>query len=314
MTESTNFRNIISVPQAKQLFGRGSCINNDLYLVDHITGKNLPQNFKEVKCIVILLCQEGGYKFDSNGKTIYASQNDVVFLTEGQDISHFQSLSDSYLGQAIFISTNALFLTENRKYNERCLLHKLRKTNKIKLSHQETRTFNNIFTLISEEITVYKDYNQLIAYIKLIKAIIQLAFNKNFLSAHNSLDCDEQKYQQFINLVEEKMHQKIPISQYCQELNVSETHLTHLVHHFTGMTPQKYIHKKLIHHICILAESTSSATMPISKLAERFHFRTTSQLCRFVKREINISVSTYRRLEPAEQLRIVRQTILDQIV
>lgn len=137
MTESANFRNVISIPQAKHYFGRGNYINDALYLVDKIKGSNLPQNFKQAKCIVILFCEKGGFKYDSKGSTIYASQNDLVFFTDGQDISHLQALSDSYLGQAIFISTNTLSCIENREYNENCLLHRIRKTNKIKLSQQE---------------------------------------------------------------------------------------------------------------------------------------------------------------------------------
>lgn len=79
MTESANFRNVISIPQAKHYFGRGNYINDALYLVDKIKGSNLPQNFKQAKCIVILFCEKGGFKYDSKGSTIYASQNDLVF-------------------------------------------------------------------------------------------------------------------------------------------------------------------------------------------------------------------------------------------
>ena len=42
MTESANFRNVISIPQAKHYFGRGNYINDALYLVDKIKGSNLP--------------------------------------------------------------------------------------------------------------------------------------------------------------------------------------------------------------------------------------------------------------------------------
>ena len=314
MTESANFRNVISIPQAKHYFGRGNYINDALYLLDKIKGSNLPQNFKQAKCIVILFCEKGGFKYDSKGSTIYASQNDLVFFTDGQDISHLQALSDSYLGQAIFISTNTLSCIENREYNENCLLHRIRKTNKIKLSQQEMDTFNDIFTLISEGISSHTNDHQIIAYIKLIIAIINLVFSKDLSSDCHTLDYEELKYQQFINLVEEKLILKIPISEYCQELEISKTHLSHIVHLFAGITPQKYIHKKLINRICIVAETTSAESMPIYKIAERFHFRSASELSRFVKREIKISLSTYRCLESVEQQYIIHHTTLDQIV
>lgn len=313
MTESANFRNEISIPQAKHYFGRGNYINDALYLVDKIKGSNLPPYFKEAKCIVILFCERGGFKYESKGSTIYAGQNELVFFTDGQDISHLQALSDSYLGQAIFISTHALASIENREYNESCLLHRIRKTHKIKLSQHEMDTFNDIFTLINEGISSHTDDNQIIAYIKLIITIIELVFSKDLSSNSHTLDYDELKYQQFINLVEEKLILKIPISEYCQELEISETHLSHIVHLFAGITPKKYINKKLINRICIAAESTSAKAMPIYKIAERFHFRSASELCRFVKRQININLSSYRCLESVERLRIVHHTTLDQI-
>lgn len=313
MKESTNFRHEISIPQAKQLFGRGNCLNNDLYVINNITGSCLPKNLMEAKCIVILFCEEGEFKYDSRGETIYAKQNDIVFLTNGQNVSNYQVVSDSYLGQAIFISTNFLSYIEDREYSESCLLHRLRNTNKINLSQLEMDTFNDIFALISANLSFHTDYNKAIAYLNLIKDFIQMAFCKDFSSSHCSLDRDEQKYQQFINLVEERLIQKVPISQYCQELEVSETYLSHIVNLFAGITPKKYINKKLINHICIMVESTTKS-MPIKKIAERFHFRSASELSRFVKRELKISLSDYRCLESDEQRYIVLHTILYQIV
>lgn len=64
-------------------------------------------------------------------------------------------------------------------------------------------TFNDIFTLISEGILSHTNGHQIIAYIKLIIAIINLVFSKDLSSDCHTLDYEELKYQQFINLVEE---------------------------------------------------------------------------------------------------------------
>ena len=175
-------------------------------------------------------------------------------------------------------------------------------------------SFNHIFSIICEELAQPFNYD-IIASIKLfIKGIILLALSKKFSPKHNSFDTEEEIYFQFANLVEEKKAQNLGVAAYCKELFISESRLNKIVHKYAGITPKKYINKKLINRICIVAETTSADSMPIYKIAERFHFRSASELSRFVKREIKISLSTYRCLESVEQQYIIHHTTLDQIV
>lgn len=309
-----NYTDVISIPQVKNDFDGGCYYKNEICFLDNIRGCNLPQNGKESECFVIIFCKKGEIKYDTKGETMHAEQNDILFLTRGQWVSHYKVLSPDYLGQAIFLDVSTIEAFDCGNYSKNCLMHRLRNTDKITVTPHEMESFNHIFSIICEELAQPFNYD-IIASIKLfIKGIILLALSKKISSKHNSFDTEEEIYFRFANLVEEKKAQNLGVAAYCKELFISESRLNKIVHKYAGITPKKYINKKLINRICIVAETTSAEAMPIYKIAERFHFRSASELSRFVKREIKISLSTYRCLEPVEQQYIIHHTTLDQIV
>lgn len=312
--EPYRYSSVISIPQVKYDFEGGCCYKNEICFLDNIRGCNLPQNGKEAECFVILFCKEGKIRYETKGETIYAEQNDIIFLTRGQWVSHYKVLSPDYLGQAIFLDVKTIAAFDDGDYSKNCLMHRLRDTDKIKVTSHEMEFFNYNFSIFCEKLT--KPFNQdIITSIKhSLKSIILLALSKNYSSEQKSLTPEEEIFFQFKSLVEEKKSRNFGVAEYCKELLISESRLNKIVHKFAGKTPLQYIHEKLINYICILAENTSAEAMPIYKIAERFHFRSASELCRFVKREINISLSTYRCLESDERLRITQHTIHYQIV
>ena len=312
ITKQNNFANIISIPQAKQLFGRGSFYNNDLYLIDNIVGNNLPQNCKETKCIVIIFCKKGKIRYDTNGTTIIAEENDILFLTNGQKVSEYKLMSPDYIGQAIFIDTKLMEEIEFEGYTNNCLMSKLQYTDKIKISSHDMFYCNILFAIICKALCDPTNQERINSAKSFTKGILQMVLSKAPATTNEAISPDERQYIEFINLVDEKKTQNLQVAEYCQELDISETHLNHIVHKFAGTTPLKYIHKRLITQICIIIENTSSKAMSNTKLAERIHFRSATELSRFFKRELHITLSKYRHLTPAERLHIIPHTILDQ--
>lgn len=303
----------ISIPQAKQLFGRGSNLNDEIYLVKDIKGYHLPKNSKETKCIVMVFCEEGNVVYDTKGQTIQAEENDIIFLTNGQWVSPYRQVSDNYRGQAIFIDTNLFTEMERGQYPTDCLLQKLRHTDKIKISKKRMFIINNLFTSIEKILSEFTNETDTLVAKSITISILQLVLNKGTHISHSKRDEKEKTYQSFIHLVSEKKLLNLSVSKYCSLLHISQTRLEKIVLEFTGITPIKYIHSQLINYICILAETTSPQTMPNYKIAERTHFRSATQLSRFVKRELNMSLTKYRHLTPAEQFHTIHHTILDQI-
>lgn len=307
-----NYSDVISIPQAKLLFGRGCSYNNELYLIDNISARQLPQNGKETECIVIIFCERGKIKYDTKGETIIAEENDILFLTNGQWVSKYKVMSADYQGQAILIDTQTMNDIDSETYPKKNLLHKLRHTNKIRLNSKEMRNCNNLFAIIYDQLTGNSNLENFSLAKLFTKGVIQLVLNKETQSIDERIEQDERIYVAFSQLVDEKKMLNIHVAEYCHELHISKSYLNQIVHKFAGTTPLKYINKKRTYYICILVINTSAQSMPISKIAEFTHFRSPSELSRFIKRELNMSLSKFRHLTPDERLHIIQYTTLDQ--
>lgn len=309
----TNLNREISIPQAKQLFGRGSSLNDEIYVVKDIEGYHFPKNSREAKCIVMIFCEQGSVVYDTKGQTIYAEENDIIFLTNGQWVSAYRQISDNYKGLAIFIDTRLFTEMEKGQYSTDSLLQKLRHIEKLKMSKKRIAAIKHLFASIEkilDELT--NDADSLVAK-SIVISIFQLALNQDTNIHKIKLNEKEKTYQRFVNLVSEKKQLNLSVATYCSLLHISQTKLEKIVLEFSGITPIKYIHYQLINYICILAETTSPQTMPNYKIAERTHFRSATQLSRFVKRELKMSLTKYRHLTHSEQYHTIHHTILDQI-
>ena len=151
--------------------------------------------------------------------------------------------------------------------------------------------------------------------IMLVKLILHTALSKSNIVPSGELDKDERTFFDFVQLVDKYKLEKLPINKYCQLLNVSKTYLETIVHkHLGDCTPSKYIQLCLTYHICMMARNTSKGVLSTKEIAKRCHFSSTSVLTRFIKKEINMSLTTFKNLAPDKQLDIIHHTIPDQIL
>lgn len=311
--KQSKLSDVISIPQAKLQYGGDCFYQNELYLINRIIAQDLPKNSKTAECIVIIFCEKGKIKYDTNGTTIIAEENDILFLSCGQKVSEYKLMSPDYIGQAILIDTKLMEEIEFEGYTTNGLKSKIQHTDKIKLSSHDMFYCNILFGIISEALSTPNNYERINAAKSFTKGILQMVLSKAPTITNETISTEERQYIEFINLVDEKKTQNLQVAECCQELDISETHLNHIVHKFAGTTPLKYIHKRLIIQICIIVENTSSKAMSNTKIAERIHFRSATELSRFFKREVHITLSKYRHLTPDERLHIIPYTTLDQI-
>lgn len=312
-TTQSKLSDVISIPQAKLQYGGDCFYQNELYLINRIIGQDLPKDSKTAECIVIIFCEKGKIRYDTNGTTIIAEENDILFLSSGQKVSEYRLMSPDYIGQAILIDTKMMEEIEFEGYIPNGLMSKLQHTDKIKLSSHDMFYCNILFAIICEALSNPNNDEGINAAKSFTKGILQMVLSKAPIITNEAISLEERQYIEFINLVDEKKTQNLQVAEYCKELDISETHLNHIVHKFAGTTPLKYIHKKLIIQICIILENTSSKAMSNTKLAERIHFRSATELSRFFKRELHITISKYRHLTPGERLHIIQHTTPCQI-
>ncbi len=308
-----DFKDEISIPQAKALFNnRGVYIDNDLFLIDNIIASNLPHNKKKTKCVVILICEEGKIKFESDGHTITADENDVVLLNIGQVVDNSQVMSSNYRGKAILIDSNEIPMLAEDFCDTRHLRGELTQIDKIKFNEQEMTHSNDNFYQITD---LLKNAfpNKFALAINIIKIILQIAITKSYRNHNSQIKKSELQFEAFTLLVEQYVLTNRHVSDYCKRLGISSTQLEHIVREYTGITPLKYIHTKLLNHICIIAECTSISHMPNKKIAEWVHFSSFAAFSRFIQQNLHMSLTKYRHLKSDQQHYIIHRTILDQI-
>ena len=307
-----HFHGEISIPQAKAELPNGIFLEDEIFLLKDLTEENLPINSKEVKCVTMIFCEEGKLRYDIDGHTVIAEKNDIILYSLGQKVKNCQVLSRTFNGKAILVKADYLPLLTNNINGTLIFKKKLLKIDTIKFNAEEIQSTNVFFSQIIAFMTQTGYNNRLQLAINLIQVLFQMVLDKGNYVKSKEISNDLKIYNNFIEMVNEFVLQQKSISFYTKILDTSISSLEKALHKYEGLTPKEYICQRLINRICIIAESTSKIKFPIKKIAEYTHFKSTSALSRFVKHHINMTLSEYRRKEPAEQLRIIHRTILDQ--
>lgn len=310
--KSTFFYGEISIPQAKAELPNGIYLEDEIFLLEDIAAENLPSGTKEVKCLTMIFCEEGKLRYEIDGHTVIAEKNDIILYSLGQKVKNCRVLSSTFNGKAILVKGDYLSFITNHINDSQIFKKKLRETDTIKFNPEEIQRTNAFFSQIIAFMTQTGYNNRLQLSIGLIQVLFQMALDKETKKKSKKISNDLNIYNNFIEKVDEFVLLQKPITFYTKILETSCSSLEKALRKYEGLSPQEYIHLRLINRICIIAESTTRHKFPIKKIAEYTHFKSTSALSRFVKRHINMTLSEYRRKESAEQVRIIRRTILDQ--
>lgn len=311
--KTNNFYEEISIPQAKATFPNGTFRKDDFFIIENLTFRDLPKHCKKVKCITLILCEEGKLRYEIDGHTVIAEKNDIIIYSLGQRVKNYKILSPTFCCKAILINADCLpMLTES--INSKLMLEKkLLDTDTVKLEVEEIQSTCWYFTEIKRFTSHSRPNSCFQPAIKLIEVIIQMALEKVADKKGKELPNDLRLCNKFIEKVDEIVLLHKPVSFYAALLEISNSTLEKIVRKYIGTTPLAYIHKRLINRICIMAENASKQSLTIKEIAERTHFKNVSALSRFVKNHISMTLSAYRKKSVDEQLRIIHHTNLDQI-
>ena len=311
--KTNNFYEEISIPQAKATFPNGTFRKDDFFIIEGLTFKEFPKHCKEVKCITIILCEEGKLRYEIDGHTVIAEKNDIIIYSLGQRVKNYKILSPTFCCKAILINADCLPMLKESINNKLMLEKKLLDTDTIKLEVDEMESTCWYFTEIKKFTSRSRQNSYFQPAIKLIEVIIQMVLEKVEDIKEKELTNDLRLCNKFIEKVDEIVLLHKPVSFYASQLDISNSTLEKIVRKHIGSTPLAYIHKRLINRICIMAEATTKQSLTIKEIAERTHFKSVSALSRFVRSHISMTLSAYRKKSPAEQLRIIHHTNLDQI-
>jgi len=255
--KTNNFYEEISIPQAKATFPNGTFRKDDFFIIENLTFRDLPKHCKKVKCITLILCEEGKLRYEIDGHTVIAEKNDIIIYSLGQRVKNYKILSPTFCCKAILINADCLpMLTES--INSKLMLEKkLLDTDTVKLEVEEIQSTCWYFTEIKRPNSCFQPA------IKLIEVIIQMALEKVADKKEKELPNDLRLCNKFIEKVDEIVLLHKPVSFYAALLEISNSTLEKIVRKYIGTTPLAYIHKRLINRICIMAEN---AALPSKRL------------------------------------------------
>lgn len=312
--EALKYQHEISIPQAKAFLPQGTSWNDEIFLIENLTAQDLPATPKDVKCFVIILCTEGKLRYEIDGHTVFAGKNDLILLSQGQQTDNYRTLSPTFNGKAILIKPEHLFSLVQDLNCIISLKRKLVNIDYVKLNVKEMQLSCSCYSQIASFLTDTEYTDNLKTAISWTTSILQMALSKKRQLSESTRETspDQEIYYHFIRLVDEYVMQQLPVSGYCDKLQISVSALESIISKYGGCTPLKYIHLRLLNRICIMAECTSKKKMSIKKIAEYTHFKNGSALSRFVKEQLNMTLTNYRNLKSEMQQNIIHRTILDQ--
>lgn len=312
-----NSKNLLSIDTIKNYVPTTYSYKDILLIAEDIQACNMLANYEPTKCIILVICEKGKIRYDIDGHTVIAEAKNILIQTFGQRVSNLKVLSPEFSAKAILINIEYIHYLAQNFCNILRLKQKLLTTDKVELTNKEMKITSTFISQIIDYLAKDEYNNKFGLALDLAKIILQQALNKKNLKtvfkAKEEKNQDKTTFDKFTLLVEENYMTQKQVTNYCERLNISNSCLEKIVYKYTNKTPIKYIHLYLLNKICIMAECTSKKKMSIKAIAEYTHFSTPSALARFVKSELNMSITKYRSLGPEMQRSIIHDTIPPQI-
>ena len=289
----------ISIAQAKEIKSECKFLNDEICYIEDIDVEDLPSEKTEVKCITLILCLEGTLRYDTNGHTVIAEKNSILYFASGQHVDNFRVMSSTFKGKALLIKTSNISQLAENFTNISTLTNKLNSIDKVKIGTDDIYSINCLLTQIKTFMD--KKQNRYQMTFELVHVIIELSLSQAiFYDKYDEQTKDLQLFEQFVD------------SEYHKLLNISPGKLEKIVRSTIEQSPREYIQKRLVTYVCLIAEYTNKKQMPIKKIAELVHYKNQCTLSELVKKHIGISLKQYQNLEPEQQHRIIHRTKADQ--
>ncbi len=93
------------------------------------------------------------------------------------------------------------------------------------------------------------------------------------------------------NLIDQRVHENLAVSEYAEILGVSQSHLNEQIKKSTGKTVGSLIRQAQFTEVKRLLVNTE---LNITEIAESMHFQDTAYFCRAFKRQVGMSPNQYR--------------------
>lgn len=215
-----NTKKEISIAQAKEIKSECKFLNDEICYIEDIDVEDLPSEKTEVKCITLILCLEGTLRYDTNGHTVIAEKNSILYFASGQHVDNFRVMSSTFKGKALLIKTSNISQLAENFTNISTLTNKLNSIDKVKIGTDDIYSINCLLTQIKTFMD--KKQNRYQMTFELVHVIIELSLSQAiFYDKYDEQTKDLQLFEQFVDSVEKNIFTQRNISEYHKLLNIS---------------------------------------------------------------------------------------------
>ena len=207
-----NIKKEISIAQAKEIKSECKFLDDEICYIEDIDVQDLPTDKMEVKCITLILCLEGTLRYDTNGHTVIAEKNSILYFANGQYVDNFRVMSSTFKGKALLIKTSNISQLAENFTNISTLTNKLNSIDKVKIGTDDIYSINCLLTQIKTFMD--KKQNRYQMTFELVHVIMELSLSQAiFYDKYDEQTKDLQLFEQFVDSVEKNIFTQRNISE-----------------------------------------------------------------------------------------------------
>lgn len=280
--------------QNTKSWGNAKYIEDDIIIVDDISTALIPKDPRRMNFLILALCTEGEATYTLDTQEMRIQKNDVLLILDRHVVSNFTASKD-LKALCIIISVKFFFESIRNVGDVSSLLLLSRNFPVIKLSQEETETFQSYFYLLktkaADKLNKYRR--------KLVSTLILAMFYDLSNVVQRMLNTDSMRqtraeiiFTKFIKLLEGNFKQERRVGWYAEQLNITPKYLSETIKNVSRRTPNEWIDNYVTIEMRIqLRNSTKS----IKEIAEEMNFANQSFLGKYFKEHVGISPSEYRK-------------------
>jgi AraC-like DNA-binding protein len=297
----------LSIEQAKVFTQRGLFYDQDIYLLDNVDTSCLPENKRQLKCMLMLYNIRGGITFDTKDETITTHEHDLIILRPS-DTVFYKNSTEEYKGKAILISPQNYTNLSNGLYSVSTLSSKIDAAHSLRLSCTERELFYFCFEQIERNL-LSDSISRLQLSLIGSKFMLLNCLDKICVSQEDALT-KSVVFKNFIKEVELHLQDNYNIQKYSQLVNVASATLEKEVRKHTGLSAKQYIRLRTAYDICMLIKEGTTSEKEIMRIE---NIKSTAAFAAMFRKVFGFTLTHYLSLSEDERQNIIHHTIPAQI-
>ncbi len=283
----------ITVQSIRQA-GTGSCIDDEIILVEHLEESDLPTVPKRMGCLFLGLCVDGRVEYSVDTITQTVQAGDIIIIGAGQ-VVELKAIAPQTHAMCIALS-EPFFQSVLSGVHELSTLFTFSRTHPVlTLSEANKQNIMGYLSIIKAKMEDVEHRFRRDTVRSLIQSLIydtadtiwHLQQRETAVSTRS-----EKIFMDFIRLVERHFRQERRVLWYAKELSITPKYLSETVKQASRQSPNEWIDSYVIIELRHLLKNS---TKSIKEITIAMHFPNQSFLGKYFKEHVGMSPSAFRK-------------------